>query len=102
MNSKLPLHAGFILKNEFMVPLNITGSGLSKSIGVSAVLISQIINGKKGITPDTAIRFSKYFGNSPEFWINLQTIYDLKLSLQKNRNIYTRIKPYKYPAEKAS
>lgn len=102
MSNKLPLHAGFILKHEFMEPLHITGIGLSKSIGVSPALISHIANGRKGITPDIAIRFSKYFGNSPEFWINLQTIYDIKISYQKNKNVYTRIKPFTYPTEKVS
>ncbi len=72
------VHPGEILEKEFLEPLNITAYKLSKAIGVQQTRISLIIKGERGITADTAIRFSKFFGTSPEFWMNLQREYDLR------------------------
>jgi len=79
------IHPGEILKSEFLKPLGISAYKLSKSIGVQQTRISLILKGKRGISADTAIRFSKFFGTSPEFWMNLQREYDL-------RNVRTEIK----------
>ncbi|HEV2462255.1 MAG TPA: HigA family addiction module antitoxin [Acidobacteriaceae bacterium] len=68
---------GEMLLDEFMVPLSISQNQLASDLRVPPGRINQIINGKRGITSDTALRLAKYFGNSPEFWLNLQQMYDL-------------------------
>jgi len=72
------IHPGEILEKEFLVPLGITAYKLSKAIGVQQTRISLIRKGERGITADTAMRFSKFFGTSPEFWMPLQREYDLR------------------------
>lgn len=69
---------GEILEEEFLKPLSITAYRLAKETKISATRISEIIKGKRKITVDTALRFSKFFGNSPEFWIGIQNEYDLR------------------------
>ena len=76
---KLPnIHPGEILDKEFLMPLNISAYRLSKEIKLPQTKISEIIKGKRRITADTALRLSKYFGNSPQFWLGLQNDYDLE------------------------
>jgi len=76
---KLPnIHPGEILDKEFLMPLNITAYRLSREIKIPQTRISEIIKGKRRITADTALRLSKYFGNSPQFWLGLQNDYDLE------------------------
>jgi antitoxin HigA-1 len=76
---KLPnIHPGEILDKEFLAPLNITAYRLSREIKIPQTRISEIIKGKRRITADTALRLSKYFGNSPQFWLGLQNDYDLE------------------------
>ena len=92
MNNRLPnIHPGEILQLEFLEPLNITPYRLSKDIGVAQTRISEIISGKRSITADTALRLSRYFGNSAQFWLNLQTQYDLREALKENAEIYDQI-----------
>jgi len=78
MTNLPPIHPGEILTEEFLVPYGITRHKLSMDLGVPASRIDQIAKGKRSITADTAVRLSLYFGNSAEFWMNLQTSYDLK------------------------
>ena len=68
---------GEMLREEFMAPLGISQNRLASDLHVPPGRINQIIKGKRAITSDTALRLSKYFGNSPEFWLNLQQMYDL-------------------------
>ena len=76
---KLPnIHPGEILDKEFLMPLNITAYRLSREIKIPQTRLSEIIKGKRRITADTALRLSKYFGNSPQFWLGLQNDYDLE------------------------
>jgi addiction module HigA family antidote len=78
-NNRLPnIHPGEILQIEFLEPLNITPYRLSKDINVAQTRISEILQRKRSITADTALRLSRYFGNSAQFWLNLQTQYDLR------------------------
>ena len=72
------IHPGEILLKEFMKPFNISGYKLSKDIGIPQTRTSEIIKGKRRITADTALRLSKYFGNSAKFWLGLQNDYDLE------------------------
>jgi addiction module HigA family antidote len=71
------IHPGEILLTEFMEPLGITAYRLAKDLHISAPRINDLVRGKRGITADTALRLARYFGNSAEFWIGLQSGYDL-------------------------
>ena len=95
MKKKLDLiPPGFILREEFMEPLGITTYKLSKEIKVQQTAVSQIINGNRRITVNMAIRLSRYFGNSAQFWLNLQNYYDLESEMQKKENFFKEIVPY--------
>lgn len=78
--NRIPTHPGEILLKDFLEPMSITQVQFAKHLNISVQRVNEIIRGKRGITPDTAWLFSKAFGNSPEFWINLQTQHDLALS----------------------
>ena len=72
-----PTHPGEMLLEEFLEPLGITQKDFADRIGVSYVRLNEIVNGRRGVTPSTALRFAKAFGMSPEFWLNGQTTLDL-------------------------
>ena len=72
-----PIHPGEVLMEDFIGGFGITQHKLAVSIGVPPRRINEIVHGKRGITADTALRLAKYFGTSPEFWINLQSHYEL-------------------------
>ena len=74
-----PIHPGEILLEEFLEPMEITQYRLAKDITVPARRINEIVHGKRGISADTALRLSKYFGTTERFWLNLQTRYDLEV-----------------------
>lgn len=78
MNKIAPVHAGEILLEEFMQPLGLSQNALAKALHVTPRRINEIVNGKRSITADTALRLAKFFGNSAEFWMNLQNRYDLE------------------------
>ncbi|MBI4212631.1 MAG: HigA family addiction module antidote protein [Deltaproteobacteria bacterium] len=86
-----PIHPGEILQEEFLTPLNISQSKLARDIDVPHRRINEIVLGKRAITPDTAMRFSVYFGTSAEFWMNLQTTYDLRVLSQEQGNMYDKL-----------
>mgnify|MGYP001171864520 CR=1 FL=1 len=76
---RLPnIHPGEVLQEEFLKPLGITAYRLAKETGIPQTRISDIIHEKRGITADTALRFSKFFGTTPQFWLGLQNDYDLE------------------------
>ncbi|HZX22417.1 MAG TPA: HigA family addiction module antitoxin [Woeseiaceae bacterium] len=75
-----PIHPGEILKEEFLEELDLSAYALAKALKVPVNRITGIVNGDRAITADTALRLSRYFGNSPEFWLNLQVRYDLELA----------------------
>jgi len=75
-----PIHAGEILLEEFMQPLELSQNALAKSLHVTPRRINEIVNEKRSITPDTALRLAKFFGNSAEFWMNLQNKFDLEVA----------------------
>lgn len=87
---------GEILNEEFLKPLGITAYKLAKDIDVGQIAISQIIKGKRRISVEMALRLSKYFGNSPEFWINMQIYFDLEIEKEKKLEEIKKIKPFKY------
>ena len=78
-----PITPGDILLEEFLRPMEITQNQLAKDINVPANRVSQIIHGKREITADTALRLGKYFGIEPEFWLNLQMRYNMKIAKNK-------------------
>ena len=79
MTKKLAnIHPGEILKYEFLEPMGITAYRLAKIIKVPSIRVTDILNEKRGISPDTALRLSAFFNNSPEFWLGLQSDYDLE------------------------
>lgn len=83
MNKLSPTHPGEILSEEFLKPFGISQYRLAKDINVAPIRINEIVHGKRSISADTALRFSKYFGTSAEFWLNLQTHYDLEIESDK-------------------
>ena len=87
------IHPGEILQEEFLIPMRISAYRLSKSIGVQQTRISLIIKGQRGITADTAMRLSKYFGTTPEFWMNLQREYDLRKVKTEIKDVIDNIIP---------
>lgn len=93
MNLELPVptHPGEILQEEFLVPLKITQTKLAKDLKIPHQRVNEIINGKRGVTPSTALRLAKYFNTSVDFWLNLQSHYDLYYTLQKEKKIVQEI-----------
>lgn len=87
------IHPGEILQEEFLIPLDITAYRLAKEIHVPQTRISAIIKGERSISVDTAIRLSKFFGNSVKFWLNLQTDYDIEEIIIKKGKELDSIKP---------
>ena len=75
-----PVHPGEILREEFMTPLGLSMNKMAMDLRVPVTRIADIVNEKRGITADTALRFARYFKNSPTFWMNLQTRYDLEVA----------------------
>ncbi|MEE9911326.1 MAG: HigA family addiction module antidote protein [Deltaproteobacteria bacterium] len=82
-NKMRPIHPGEILREEFLVPLGLTAHALSMELKVPAPRINDIVRERRAITPDTALRLARYLGTTAEFWLNLQTNYDLKIT-EKN------------------
>lgn len=95
-----PIHPGEILLEEFLKPMNISQYRISKDINVPARRINEIVQGKRGITANTALRLGHYFGMSPQFWINLQTHYDLEVESDKLAHKLKReVRVYSHPVE---
>jgi len=81
------VHPGEVLKHECLDPLGMSQSDFASFIGVSLQRINEIVNGRRGVTPETAILFAQAFDTTPEFWMNLQTMYDLEIAMPKTRRI---------------
>ena len=86
------IHPGEVLIEEFMKPLDITAYRLSKDLGIPQTRISEILKGRRRISADTALRLSKYFGNSAKFWLGLQDDYDLEEELTSRKREFQKIK----------
>ena len=78
-NKMRAIHPGEILREEFLVPLGMTAHALALELRVPAPRINDIVRERRSITPDTALRLARYFGTTPQFWLNLQSSYDLKV-----------------------
>lgn len=75
-----PVHPGEILEEEFLKPLGMTAYQLAKALGVMPPRVYEIVRGERAVSADTALRLGRYFGTGPEFWINLQSHYDLEVA----------------------
>lgn len=79
-----PTHPGVILRDEFLEPLGITAYRLAKAIGVPKNRVTGIVNGERALTSDTALRLARFFGTTAEFWVNLQSRYDLEVTRREH------------------
>ena len=91
-NFRIATHAGTILKEEFLEPMGITQAELARALGIPLNRVNELVRGKRGVTPESALLFAQYFGNSPEFWMNLQTVHDLSRAQEEMRKGPGRIK----------
>lgn len=92
---RVTTHPGEMLREEFLLPLGLSQNALAMKIRVPATRIGDIIHGRRAITPDTALRLAKFFGNSPEFWLNLQQMHDLsKTRLEMGSTIDKEVEAY--------
>ncbi|MBF0295833.1 MAG: HigA family addiction module antidote protein [Magnetococcales bacterium] len=80
---RIKTHPGEVLREEFMLPHNLSANALAMRLRVPATRIGAILHERRGITADTAIRLARFFGTTPEFWLNMQIQYDLSVMLQK-------------------
>jgi addiction module HigA family antidote len=93
-NEMRPIHPGEILKEEFLTPLGMSGNALATALRVPANRVNGIINQKRGVTAETALRLARYFGTTPQFWLNLQTAYELRVAEQRDGSRVRReVKP---------
>src|SRR5260370_21915419 len=80
-----PPHPGETIKEDYLVPLGMSVNRLAKALGMGAGRLNEIVRGERGITADTALRLARYFGTSPEFWLTLQSLYDLRIAARHVR-----------------
>ena len=88
-----PTHPGEIIKEEFIIPLKLTQTELSKALKTSFRTINEILNEKRSVSPDMALRLARYFGTSPDVWLGLQADYDLFKAKLKSKKMIEEIKP---------
>ena len=87
-----PTHPGEMLLEEFLMPMDLSQRDLANGIQVPYQRVNELINGKRGVTPGTALRLAKYFGNTPAFWMNLQLRWDLYHAQQTEAKALRRIR----------
>jgi addiction module HigA family antidote len=83
MNGMRPVHPGEILREEYLEPLDMSANALAKALHLTAARVNDIVRERRGVTPDTALRLSQYFGTTPEFWMNLQMMYELRKTAEE-------------------
>ncbi len=89
-----PTHPGEVLKQDFLKPLKLSQYALAKAIDVPQMRISELVNAKRAVTPDTALRLGRYFGTSAEFWLGMQATYDLETARDEvGPEIESSVKP---------
>jgi addiction module HigA family antidote len=88
-----PVHPGEILREEFMQPLDLSSNALARAIGVTAARVNDIANEKRGITAGSALRLARYFGTTPELWMNLQKRYELEVARRELQGALAHIQP---------
>ena len=98
MNKIAPIHPGEILSEDFLKPMGISGYKLAKALLIDQTRVSEIIKGKRSITIDTALRLAKFFGTTPEFWLNIQVQYDIETLNAALKEDLNNIHTYVYEA----
>ena len=93
MNNMRPIHPGEIIKEEYLEPLNMSVNALAIALRVPAPRINDVVRQKRGVSIDTALRLARYFNTTAQFWMNLQTSYDLKIARQNIIKIEDEIIP---------
>ena len=89
-----PIHPGEVLREDFMKPLGLSSNRLAIDLGVSVPRVHHLVREKRGISGDMALRLARYWGNTPQFWMNLQSHYDLELARHRSgQEIATRVQP---------
>ncbi|MDD2902718.1 MAG: HigA family addiction module antitoxin [Syntrophales bacterium] len=96
--NRRPTPPGEILRYEFLEPLGLSQKELAEALGITRVRLSEILRGRRAVTPDTALRLSRFFDTTPEFWLGLQTDVSLWDTLQTHGAEYEKIKPAKTAA----
>ena len=91
-----PTHPGEMLREEFLVPMNLTQKDLADAIQVPYQRINEIVAGKRGVTPSTALRLAKFFGMSADFWMNLQVKFDLFSAQKKEQTVLSKIRKQEF------
>ena len=98
-NNLRPIHPGEILREEFLLPLGLSANALSLALRVPATRIHEVVRQPRGVTSDTALRLARYFNTTPQFWLNLQTNFNLKqTSIQVGDIILREIQPMQVEA----
>ncbi len=93
-NRMRPVHPGEILREDFLTPLGLSVNALAQALRIPASRLHEVVNGRRGITPDTALRLARYFGGDAQSWLNLQTAHDLRLAqLQRQEEIERDVLP---------
>jgi addiction module HigA family antidote len=96
--NRRPTAPGEILRHEFLEPLGLSQKELAEALGITRVRLSEILRGKRAITPDTAFRLARFFDTTPEFWLGLQTDVSLWDTLRAHGSEYEKIKPVRTAA----
>jgi len=91
-----PVHPGVTLREDFLKPLGLSANRLASELGIPAARIHDIVRGNRAITADSALRLARFFGTTPQFWMNLQANYDLEMALsERGSEIAERIRPHR-------
>ena len=93
MNNMRAIHPGEIIREEYLVPLGMSANALATALRVSAPRINDVVREKRGISVDTALRLARYFNTTAQFWLNLQTSYDLKVAQKTMETIQREVLP---------
>ena len=93
MNNMRPIHPGEIIKEEYLEPLGMSVNALAIALRISAPRINDVVRQKRAVSVDTALRLARYFNTTAQFWLNLQTSYDLKLAQESIIAIEQEIRP---------
>ena len=95
-NGMRPIHPGEVLREDFLEPLGMSANALAIKLGVTPARINEIVREKRGVTADTALRLAKYFGGNAQFWLNLQSTYELRSVETEDLQFLDAIEPIEY------
>lgn len=95
-NGMRPIHPGEVLREDFLEPFDMSATALANQLGVTPARVNEIVREKRGVTADTALRLAKYFGGNAQFWLNLQSTYELRLVESDDLHFLDEIEPIEY------